>query len=304
MKLVTIATALALPVAASAEFLQLEDANIYYELSGSGNELIVLLHGGPGNAEFGLYPMQSALTDELAKTHRVLAIHQRGAGKSTTSNQTLTKYPGDVAGVIEQVRSDYRVNSTTLIGHSWGGILSNMVSAQYPELIDKQIIIASGFSMPKMLAASKLVTQASFADRAAEIAKLDFNNFADYLQYTQYSNTANGGIDRDFSMQEVMQQILPVVAPDANPEQIQQKIFSIVSSTYHELIQIEVNPASVQIPTLFIAGGRDSITPYSYMRQAYETLAAPKDFVVIDSAHHLPFMDAPEETLQAIKNFL
>jgi hypothetical protein len=66
------------------KFLFINGVNLYYEVYGNGNPL-VLLHGNGGNIEGMKYQIEY-----FSKNYRVIAMDCRGRGKSELGKDTLT----------------------------------------------------------------------------------------------------------------------------------------------------------------------------------------------------------------------
>ena len=86
---------------------------------------VVLCHGGPGIYDY-LGPV-AAIIDDIATVHR---YDQRGCGRS----QDLGPY--DIATFVDDLdalRAHWDYEAWTVIGHSWGASLALMYAIQYPE---------------------------------------------------------------------------------------------------------------------------------------------------------------------------
>ena len=133
-----------IPYGANNEFgnyVQANDASIYYEVYGNGQP-IVLLHGGL----FGSIMEYADLIDKLKHHFKVIAISTRGHGKSTLGREPLTleQRARDVLAVINQVTKD----SVILIGFSDGGYTAYTFGAKYPEKVKKMVVIGAGELKP------------------------------------------------------------------------------------------------------------------------------------------------------------
>jgi pimeloyl-ACP methyl ester carboxylesterase len=88
---------------------------------------IAVIHGGPG------------ATGEMAAVAREISLSQ-GVIEPFQTELTVT---GQVKE-LEKVLADLGDLPVTLIGHSWGAILSFIVTAKYPGLVKKLILVSSG----------------------------------------------------------------------------------------------------------------------------------------------------------------
>ena len=69
---------------------------------------------------------------------------------------------------------------------------------------------------------------------------------------------------------------------------------------------MDLTPAisSFDFPALFISGSLDTIVPEITMRRDYDLYSGQKTFVLLEESHHLPFIDQPDELVEAIQSFL
>lgn len=81
--------------------------------------------------------------------YKCILLHQRGTGYSSncridSTTMTLDSYIGDMSAVMEQEK----IESTYLLGHSWGTMLALDYMSKYPEKIKGAILIgSSGYSL-------------------------------------------------------------------------------------------------------------------------------------------------------------
>lgn len=104
------------------EFEQMENLRKY----GKPPYSVAVAHGGPGAA------------GEAAPVARELGLTM-GVLESLQTADTCEGQVQEVRAVLEQ-NADLPV---TLIGHSWGAMLSFMVAARYPSLVKKLIMVSS-----------------------------------------------------------------------------------------------------------------------------------------------------------------
>lgn len=111
---------------------QIRDAELYYEVDGSGEPLI-LITGMGGLASYWAPQVQA-----FAKHFRVYRFDHRGTGRSTHS---------DVAYSIELLASDtiglmsaLDIPSAHFVGHSTGGMMLQVISSQHPEMVASQVL--------------------------------------------------------------------------------------------------------------------------------------------------------------------
>jgi len=121
-------------------FISLDGTQIFYEDIGKG-ETIVLLSGGPGLNSNYLKDLYTVLQNK----YRCIILHQRGTGNSllkevNKETVNVSRYIEDINGLYDELGG----KKLTLVGHSWGGMLSFSYAANQPEKIKKIILLNTG----------------------------------------------------------------------------------------------------------------------------------------------------------------
>lgn len=124
----------------SIPHLKIEGTMFHLETFGNDtNEVVIVLHGGPGNDYRYLLDLK-----ELADDYFVVFYDQRGTGLSPrvpADELTLENMIKDLNNIIKYFSPDRKVN---IIGHSWGGMLASGYLAQYPEKVHKIVLAEPG----------------------------------------------------------------------------------------------------------------------------------------------------------------
>lgn len=132
---------IATPTAGSSPTtLALRDGGrLAYTQQGEGSP-ILLIHGTGGAAWFG-----SAA--RLARSHCVITFDRRGFGGSTgdVGADYLARQVEDAAELIRHLNA----GSASVVGHSWGGIVALGLTATYPELVGRLVLMEPVFHAKK-----------------------------------------------------------------------------------------------------------------------------------------------------------
>ncbi|GLQ53857.1 alpha/beta fold hydrolase [Devosia nitrariae] len=115
--------------------VEINGMQMYYEVSGTGDPMIVL-HGG-----FMNIPMMGDIVGQLAQTHQVYALEAQGHGRTTDIDRPIT-YPnlaGDVAAFMEVVG----IEKADVFGYSMGAMTGLRLAIDFPEKVD-QLVFTSG----------------------------------------------------------------------------------------------------------------------------------------------------------------
>ncbi len=120
---------------------EINGLKIAYQVAGEG-DVVLLLHGWGGEAA-SFQPV----FEWLAHSHKVYALDLPGFGKSQVppTAWNTSNYAQFVIAFLEK----FRIRKAHFIGHSFGGRISIIVSAEYPEKVDKLILVDSAGIKPR-----------------------------------------------------------------------------------------------------------------------------------------------------------
>jgi pimeloyl-ACP methyl ester carboxylesterase len=105
--------------------------------------VLVLLHGAFGDAR-----MWDSFAPMFATRYRVIAPDARGHGESDWS--AAREYaPSDHAEDVRQLLAGLGCDRVSIIGSSLGGFTACVVAAQFPELVDKLVVIDVSPGLPR-----------------------------------------------------------------------------------------------------------------------------------------------------------
>lgn len=117
---------------------------IYTKTFGNSNDKpLIYLHGGPG---YNASTFEITTAQKLSeKGFFVIVYDRRGEGRSEDKNAKFTFQEtfDDIIGIFEQ----YKLKKTTLIGHSFGGILATLFAEKYPEKTSSAILVSSPIAL-------------------------------------------------------------------------------------------------------------------------------------------------------------
>ncbi len=101
------------------------------------NPALILLHGGPGWSETGLFRYFNA---PLEKSFTVVYWDQRGADKSfdctiRRSSMTVEQFISDLDELVDTVCQRLGKTKVAIFGHSWGSVLGVLYAARFPQKV-------------------------------------------------------------------------------------------------------------------------------------------------------------------------
>lgn len=141
----------------------INDIELYYELSGDGDNTLVLVHGGWTD-----HLSWQFVVPALAERHTVVSYDRRGHSRSTGSDRTQgsrRQHEDDLAALIEALD----LGAVNLIGNSYGGSISLGLASRRPDLVRCVIV-----HEPPLLDVAKLhkALEADLSDVHAIVAEV------------------------------------------------------------------------------------------------------------------------------------
>jgi len=119
--------------------IQLKNGETYaYREKGTGNKTLILLHGNMSSSLFFDVLFEKMPEEE----YRIIAPDLRGFGESTY-NIPVTKMK-DFSDDLKLLVDALNLRSFTLCGWSAGGIVAMQFAVDYPDYVNKLILLASG----------------------------------------------------------------------------------------------------------------------------------------------------------------
>jgi pimeloyl-ACP methyl ester carboxylesterase len=124
------------------QHVKVNGMNMYYEVSGAGDPLIVL-HGAYMNI-----PSMGAIIPKLAKTHRVYALELQGHGRTPDIDRPVTyeNLADDVAAFMDAVS----LPKADVFGYSMGAAAALQLAIRHPAKVNKLIAASVAYDAKGM----------------------------------------------------------------------------------------------------------------------------------------------------------
>jgi pimeloyl-ACP methyl ester carboxylesterase len=116
---------------AAGKRVQINGMQMYYEVSGRGDPMVVL-HGAYMNI-----PSMGAIIPKLARTHRVYAVELQGHGRTTDIDRPITyqAMADDVNAFMDAVK----LQKADVFGYSMGSIVGLQLAIRHPAKVNKLV---------------------------------------------------------------------------------------------------------------------------------------------------------------------
>ena len=124
---------------AGGQRVKVNGMQMYYEVSGKGDPLIVL-HGAYMNI-----PTMGAIIPKLAETHKVYALEFQGHGRTTDIDRPIT-YPNladDVAAFMDAVG----LKKADVFGYSMGAVAGLQLAIRHPAKVNKLVAASVAYDV-------------------------------------------------------------------------------------------------------------------------------------------------------------
>jgi proline iminopeptidase len=282
-----------------------DGVRLFYKVVGSGSDVLVAVHGGPGNSLNSILPD----LEPLAKNRRVIYYDQRGNGRSDLIKDrerlSISKHIAD----LETVRLHFKLDKMTLLGNSWGGLLVSAYAAAHPDRVQRMILHSPA---PP--------TKAFLIEDAEEIQSRVEQRFnSDQVRRFRIVSNPQTWVkaeDPRAVCREFFQLLLPLYM--SKPETGSRFKGDVCSGSeeavrnqqvvnmhiWHSLGEFNLLPSLgvVKAPVLVIHGAADPIPVEA--SEAWASAMPNARLLILKDAGHIPQIEQPEIFFKAIETFL
>jgi len=133
------------PSDAETRFVETRSGRVHVLDVGGGGGVILLLHGtGRSVADW-----QEGLADRLGEEHRVIGIDYYGLGLSDRTHSWrygIALWARQALDVLDALE----IERVTAVGHSAGGAVAAILTADHPERVDRAVFIGHGMAVDPM----------------------------------------------------------------------------------------------------------------------------------------------------------
>jgi proline iminopeptidase len=280
--------------------LPVAGARLSYREIGQGQP-IILLHGGPSFDHHYLLPD----LDRLADAYRLLYYDQRGRGQPAEDIQPATVSIASEMDDLDAVREYFQLESVTLLGHSWGGLLAMEYALRHPERVSRLILLNSApashddcavFVRERDAVAPEAVETLRVLETRPGYAEGDLEARAAYYRiYFQATLRPPRLLDR----------LVENLGTGWTPEGVllARAIGNRLWNETYESPEYDLLPrlAGLRVPTLILHGDYDFI-PLVCVTHISEAIPGAR-LVVLRDCGHFSYIERPDEVHRAIDGF-
>jgi pimeloyl-ACP methyl ester carboxylesterase len=244
----------------------------------SGRPTLILIHGVGDIGSGDYYPVIEA----LSRQRHVLAVDLPGFGHSAIRNKDFG--PERLVRSIDTVRRACTTGKIDVLGHSTGGTLSLLFSAQHRDDVRRLVVVdAAGILRPEVLLHGQLHQTLS--------------NMRDNAPLTAVAIEKIGDL-----MIRAMDVVTPSAQRMADTGLMGDRPGVLAAAS---LLDFNFGPAIQQIraPTLILWGKNDHVVP-PRIAHLLDDRIAESQITFLDGAGHVPMKDQPELFASAVSGYL
>ena len=251
------------------ETMHVNGIRLTYERRGTGTPM-VLLHGFPLD-----HQIWEDVVPLLADSFELIIPDLRGFGGSSTvdSFYAMEDFAADIAALLDQLE----IQKAAIVGHSMGGYVALAFARLYPERVTGLGLISS-----QVLADAPDRKEGRYKS-AAEVADKGIGSVVAAMT-TKFTSDAR--------LQDVAKQVM---------EQQQPAAYIGALKAMAERVDSSPLLSSLDFPVVLVHGDADALIPIDRAREVKAAVQGAH-LVEISGAGHMPMMEAPQKTAEALEH--
>ena len=208
----------------------------------------------------------------------------RGHGHSSHPAKFSSYQIDNLTQDVKQIIDAEAVEDFILVGHSWGATIALAHAVNLPQKL-KGLIIISGWHLP--------------LHPSSKFAKALINNLINILAFIsppaispKHSSYPPGKFHKDYEWLGLTKTIVR--------NSLKSYLLSLKEAVN---LNLETHIEKINVPTLFIAGTKDTIVHPSIPQKMHSSVKGSK-LKFIEGANHVAILNNPKEVYTQIQNFL
>lgn len=283
--------------------------------------VLLILHGGPGDAE-SLNVLRFAYLEKdfvVAQWDQPGAGHTFGRAKGRIDpGLTIDQVAADGIEVADYLRHHLHKPKLVLLGHSWGSAIGVKMAKARPQLFYAYVGTGQVVDNRKgeVEAYKQLLATARARRNLRAVAELVRSGAPPYSDYSQFLMERKWAMAFESAGPSNMEQFAaPLLAPRARLTDAWNLMAGFMASQAHffhgrmdgPFMRVDLNTLGPDfaLPMFVFQGGEDNFTPASIAAAYLQKIHAPqKAFVRIKGAGHMAVITRPAEFLGLLRRYV
>jgi pimeloyl-ACP methyl ester carboxylesterase len=263
-----------------------------YRIAGSG-PAILLIHGIGDNST-----TWSTVQSKLAQRFTVIAPDLLGHGKSDKprADYSVAAY----ANGMRDLLSVLDIERVTVVGHSLGGGVAMQFAYQFPQLVDRLILVGAG-GVTRDVNVALRIASLPLGTEALAVLRLPL-----VLPTLQMVGRIGGalfgstGVGRDIP--DMLRILADLPEPTASSA-FARTLRAVVDWRGQVVTMLDRCYLTESVPVQLIWGSHDSVIPVSHARMAHAAMPGAQ-LEIFEGSGHFPFHDDPDRFVEIVEKFI
>jgi len=252
--------------------------------------VLLLVHGMGGS-----FHNWDEVIEPLARAHTVIAPDLPGHGTSQAGSGDYSV--GSLAASLRDLLATLGHERATLVGHSLGGGVAMQFSYQFPEMVERLVLVSSGGLGPEVspvLRAAALPGADAFITATAGVGQ----------RVGPVLGRALGaiGLRPNPDVAEVLRGYGSLTDPDRRAAFLG-TVRAVIDTRGQRVAATDRLYLAEAVPTLIVWGARDPIIPARHGEDAHDHVPGSR-LEIFEDVGHLPQVEAPLRFVLALEAFL
>jgi pimeloyl-ACP methyl ester carboxylesterase len=269
----------------------LHGRKIAYRTGGDGPK-ILLIHGITGDSDAWV----SVLPRLVESGHEVIAPDMPGAGDS--ERQRGDHSLGAHASMLRDLLTAIDREPVTVVGHSLGGGMAMQFSYQFPELVERLVLVDSGGLGREV---SPLIRAALLPGAERFLAVANAKEIRDTIS-TMGRWLESAGFKAGSDVSEALRGVGSLHDPDRRAAFVR-TARSVISLAGQRVSATDKLYLAEHVPTLIVWGERDRLIPVDHAHDAHAAMPGSR-LEIFPGAGHFPMLDDPEHFSRLVADFI
>lgn len=259
--------------------IKVGDINIYYEIHGKGEPLLLIMGLGSDLTSWILQ------IPEFSKKYQVIPFDNRGVGRTDAPDvpYSTAMMADDTIGLLDSLG----IEKAHILGLSMGGFIAQEIALKYPQRV-KSLVLAATAACPYAWATHLLGTMLRLAQEG--VTPETFTTLRVSWLFT----------DKFFNNPELVRTVIDTMLANPHPQPVHAYARQFSAANEHDT---RGRIGQITAPTLVLVGREDMLLPVKMS----EELAAGipnSELAVLDGGGHGLLVEIADRFNQAVMDFL
>jgi pimeloyl-ACP methyl ester carboxylesterase len=279
-------------VTPSLQFRTIHGYRRAFRIAGSG-PVILLIHGIGDNST-----TWNTVQSKLAQRFTVIAVDLLGHGQSDKprADYSIAAY----ANGMRDLLSVLDIERATVVGHSLGGGVAMQFAYQFPQLVERLVLVGAGGVTKDVNMALRLASL-PLGSEALALLRLPL-----VLPALQIFGRAAGLVLGSTAVGRDLPDVLRILADLPEPmasSAFTRTLRAVVDWRGQSVTMLDRCYLTQSVPVQIVWGAEDVVVPVSHAQMAHAAMPGSR-LEVFENSGHFPFHDDPDRFIEVVERFI